>query len=53
MPLHLLQQQLGHANISQTMRYARFHPDYSDVARYFERVEEGLGLGEPERVTDR
>ena len=28
MPLNLIQQQLGHANISQTMRYARFNPDY-------------------------
>lgn len=44
MPLHLLQQQLGHANIDMTMRYARFHPDYGDVAEYFDRVDEGLGL---------
>ncbi len=43
MPLHLLQQQLGHANVTQTMRYARFHPDYSDVGKYFERV--GMRLG--------
>jgi hypothetical protein len=44
MPLHLLQQQLGHARIDMTMRYARFHPDYGDVKTYFERVAEGLGL---------
>jgi hypothetical protein len=44
MPLHLLQQQLGHANISQTMRYAQFHLSYSDVADYFDRVSESLGL---------
>lgn len=44
MPLHLLQQQLGHANVEQTMRYARFHPDYGDVAEYFDRVDERLGM---------
>lgn len=44
MPLSLLQRQLGHANISQTMRYARFHPDYGDVSEYFEALEERLGL---------
>lgn len=44
MPLHLLQGQLGHANIDQTMRYARFHPDYGDVAGYFEAVDRRLGL---------
>lgn len=47
MPLHLLQEQLGHANVEQTMRYARFHPDYGDVAEYFDRVDERLGLGAP------
>jgi integrase len=45
MPLHLLQQQLGHKNIDQTMRYARFHPDYGDMEEYFERVGRELGLG--------
>ena len=44
MPLNLLQQQLGHATIAMTMRYASFHPDYSDVGKYFERVGERLGL---------
>lgn len=44
MPLHLLQQQLGHKNIEMTMKYARFHPDYNDVAAYFDRVGERLGL---------
>jgi hypothetical protein len=47
MPLHLLQQQLGHANVEQTMRYARFHPDYGDVAEYFDRVDRRLGLAGP------
>jgi integrase len=45
MPLHLLQQQLGHTRIEMTMRYARFHPEYGDVALYFERVGESLGFG--------
>ena len=27
-----------------TMRYARFHPDYADVAGYFDRVAATLGL---------
>lgn len=44
MPLDLLQRQLGHANITQTMRYARFHPEYGDVERFFDQVEEQLGL---------
>lgn len=44
LPLQLLQKQLGHATIQQTMRYADFHPDYSDVGRFFERVADGLGL---------
>ena len=26
-------------------KYARFHPDYNDVAGYFQAVEEYLGLG--------
>ena len=45
MPLHLLQQQLGHANVEQTMRYARFNPEYGDVAEYFDRVGADLGSG--------
>jgi hypothetical protein len=60
MPLNLLQQQLGHARVEQTMQYARFHPDYGDVREYFERVESSLGLAEsgnslgntPETVID-
>lgn len=44
MPLHLLQRQLGHSNVEQTMRYARFHPEYGDVGKYFERVGQDLGL---------
>ena len=38
MPLPQLAQQLGHATIAMTMRYARFHADYADVGRYFDRV---------------
>lgn len=44
MPLHLLQRQLGHANIDMTMRYATFSPAYSDVERYFDAVDRHLGL---------
>lgn len=44
MPLHLLQRQLGHSNVEQTMRYARFHPEYGDVGKYFERVGRELGM---------
>lgn len=44
MPLNLVQQQLGHANISQTMRYAQFHPEYSDYQEYFRRIEQNFGL---------
>lgn len=44
MPLNLVQQQLGHANISQTMQYAQFHPEYSDYGTYFRRIEERFGL---------
>ncbi len=44
MPLNLLQQQLGHARIDMTMRYARFHPEYSDVGGYFEEAGKQLGL---------
>ena len=46
MPLHLLQQQLGHASSTQTMEYARFNPDYTDVARYFETVAANLKAAE-------
>ena|GEM_PF-2309376 len=51
MPLHLLQQQLGHARIQQTMKYARFHPEYSDVREYFEAVAREFGLTSPYRLT--
>lgn len=51
MPLHLLQQQLGHSTIAMTMRYARFHPDYGDVGRYFERVAAELEAG-PDAIAD-
>ena len=45
MPLHLVQQQLGHEHIEMTMKYARFHPSYSDVAGFFDAVSTSLGLG--------
>jgi len=43
MPLNLIQQQLGHARIDQTMRYAKFHPDYSDMGPYFDRMGQAWG----------
>src|SRR2546428_4359416 len=43
MPLPQLAQQLRHATIAMTMRYARFHADYADVGRYFDRVAHALG----------
>jgi integrase len=46
MPIPLLQQQLGHTNLDQTMKYARFHPEYGDVADYFSRVADSLGISE-------
>jgi integrase len=49
MPLGLLKNQLGHKTIQMTMRYAQFHPDYSDVGKYFAQVEESFGLA-PEAV---
>ena len=36
MPLGLLQNQLGHATIAMTMKYATFHPKYADVGTYFD-----------------
>ena len=32
-----LQAQLGHADIKQTMKYALYHPNYSDLSPYFTR----------------
>lgn len=46
MPLHILQQQLGHKHIEMTMKYATFHPGYNDVAPHFERMGQMLGLYE-------
>lgn len=45
LPLNLLQKQLGHRSIKQTMRYAEFHPDYGDMAGYMDRAGAVLGLG--------
>jgi len=47
MPLNLLMRQLGHGTIEMTMRYADYHPAYSDMEAYFDRVGETLGLGAP------
>ncbi len=44
MPLGVLQHQLGHGTIQQTMKYARFHPDYHDAKPYFEKAADRLGL---------
>jgi integrase len=38
MPLNLLQRQLGHKDIQQTMQYAEFHPQYGDVEMYMDSV---------------
>ncbi|MDP2959264.1 MAG: site-specific integrase [Longimicrobiales bacterium] len=51
MPLGLLQQQLGHANVAMTMKYATFNPDYSDVHRYFQAMGERFGLVAPGNVS--
>jgi integrase len=54
MPLPLLAQQLGHATIAMTMRYARFHAEYADVGRYFARAAAALSRASaPARVQSR
>src|SRR5207244_11915378 len=42
-PYTTLFRSLGQATIAMTMRYARFHADYTDVGRYFDRVACALG----------
>jgi integrase len=42
MPIPLIQQQLGHVRIETTMIYAKFHPAYGDVERYFDEVDRTL-----------
>jgi len=44
MPLQQIKEQLGHGTIEQTMIYARFHPDYTDLAPYFDQVADQLDL---------
>ena len=44
MPLHILQRQLGHKHVEMTMKYAAFHPEYSDVAPHFNEMGRMLGL---------
>ncbi|WP_425155473.1 tyrosine-type recombinase/integrase [Candidatus Palauibacter sp.] len=55
MPLPALQRILGHTNIQQTMKYAGFQPDYTDVGRFVdpETSERGtiVGTHPPERKT--
>ena len=34
----VLQRQLGHKDIQQTMHYAEFHPQYGDVGMYMDCV---------------
>lgn len=48
MPLHLLQRQLGHSSIDQTMKYASYHPGYSDFSKYFDRVADSLSGPQPD-----
>jgi integrase len=50
-PIPLIQEQLGHERIEQTMAYARFHPDYSDIRKYHKKVEEKLGFDTSVRGT--
>jgi integrase len=44
MPLHILQRQLGHKHVEMTMKYAAFHPEYSDVTPHFNKMGRMLGL---------
>lgn len=32
---------------SMSMKYTRFHPDYCDVGKYFDRVSESFGIAGP------
>lgn len=44
MPLDLLQGQLGHSTLSETMKYAKYHPTYSHRRPYLDRMEAELGF---------
>ena len=46
MPLPMLMRQLGHADISTTMIYAEFDPEYNDMERFFDRVADRFGFGD-------
>lgn len=48
MPLDLLQGQLGHSTLNETMKYAKYHPTYSHRHPYLERMEANLGFSEPD-----
>lgn len=50
LPLDHLQKQLGHEKLDMTMRYANYHPDYTDVAEFFERAGDRLGCGSGNRT---
>jgi integrase len=43
MPLDLIQRQLGHGRIVQTMVYARYHPAYGDYSKFTAEVQGQLG----------
>jgi hypothetical protein len=45
-PLDLIQKQLGHGRITQTMVYARFHPNYGDYDKFTSAVQELLPGGQ-------
>ncbi|MCG3774972.1 MAG: Tyrosine recombinase XerC [Nitrospira sp.] len=49
-PLQYLQKQLGHKHIEMTMKYAEFHPDYSDLAPHFDRMGQMMGLSVAQKV---
>jgi hypothetical protein len=44
-PLDLIQQQLGHGRIEQTMVYAKFNPSYGDFSRFTTAVQEQVAGG--------
>jgi integrase len=44
MPIPQIAGQLGHTDISVTMRYAKYNPEYVDHAPYFDAVEQSWGV---------
>lgn len=41
----MLKRQLGHSSLEQTMKYADYHPAYSDLSGYFGELESRLQAG--------